>query len=306
MPRRRGVTPAPADGAAPGRIGGVPRARGRAARRNAACYALCLLTALALVSLDASYPDHPTPLSPARAVLATALTPATSVGSRGADAVSGYAQALVRPGQAAAEQDRLRAENARLRAEASGGADATAVDSQLRDLLEHSGGFGLSVVPARVVAYGSVQGFQRTVTLDHGSADGVETGAAVITGDGLVGRVLVAETASATVLLLCDARSAVGVRVGSGRSLALARGTGDCGGGVSVSQLATDPKIEAGATVTTTGSLPDGPFPPGLPVGQVIPSAGETGSPVVDGSGVVRVRLSASPGSLDVVGVVRR
>jgi rod shape-determining protein MreC len=237
-------------------------------------------------------------------VLATVLSPVTSVGSRAAAAVTGYAEALVRPAHTAAEQERLRRENARLRVEASATSDTGAVVGQADDLLRRSGSRGLSVVPARVVAFGSGQDFQRTVTLDHGTADGVEVGAAVVTGEGLAGRVLVAEARTSTVLLLCDARSAVGVRVGVSGGLALARGTGDCGGIVRVSQLRTDPTLTAGTSVTTTGSLPDGPFPPGLPVGTVVAPTG--GEPNAGARGVVQVRLAAAPTALDVVGVVRR
>ena len=301
MPRRRDVSPPPAGTTARDRTGAT---RGRSdARRNAACYLLCLLTAIALVTVDARYPGETTPLSPVRGALAAVLSPATSAGSRAAGAVAGYTEALVRPAHTAAEQERLRRENARLRVEASATNELGAVAPQLDELLRRSGSRGLTVIPARVVAFGSGQGFQRTVTLDHGTADGVGVGAAVVTGGGLAGRVLVAEERSSTVLLLCDARSAVGVRVGASGDLALARGTGDCGGLVPVSQLRTDPNLTAGTSVTTTGSLPDGPFPAGLPVGTVVTEPADSAA---GGHGVVQVRLAAAPSTLDVVGVVRR
>ena len=303
MPRRREVSSPPTRSPARG-PGGAPGGRSDATR-NALCYLLCLLTCVALVTVDARYPGEETPLSPVRAALATVFAPVTSAGTRTADAVAGYTDALIRPAHTAAEQERLRRENARLRVEASGSADAGAVASQLDDLLRGSAARGLTVVPARVVAFGSGQGFQRTVTLDRGRADGVETGAAVVTGDGLAGRVLVAEETSSTMLLLCDSRSAVGVRIGDSADLALARGTGDCGGLVRVSRLRTDPTLAAGTAVSTTGSLPDGPFPPRLPVGTVVPGPGDDNGTEV-GHGLVQVRLAASPSSLDVVGVVGR
>jgi rod shape-determining protein MreC len=244
-------------------------------------------------------------LSPVRAALATVLAPLTAGGTRAASEVAGYMRALVRPASTEAEQQRLRRENARLRVEASGSTDAGGVAGQLDDLLRRSGSRGLTVVPARVVAFGPGQGFQRTVTLDRGTADGVRTGAAVVTGAGLAGRVLVAEDTSSTVLLLCDVRSAVGVRIGQSGDLALARGSGSCDGLVRVSRLSTDPSLPAGTAVTTTGSLPGGAFPPGLPVGTV-DSAGGDRSRTAIGHGIVQVRLAAAPASLDVVGVVGR
>jgi rod shape-determining protein MreC len=303
MPRSREVTPPPATRAARVRTGAAPSGR-HDARRNAACYLLCLLTCAALVTVDVHYPGDTTPLSPVRTVLAAVLAPLTSAGTRAAGAVTGYTHALVRPAHTAAAEERLRRENAQLRAEAFAAADASAVAAQVGDLLRRSGSAGLTVVPARVVAFGPEQGFERTVTLDHGTADGIATGAAVVTGDGLAGRVLVAQAASSTVLLLCDARSAVGVRIGNSGDLALARGTGTCDGLVSVSRLRTDPGLAAGTAVTTTGSLPDSVFPPALPVGTI---AGAAGSASTSGDrGVVQVRLAAAPAALDVVGVVRR
>jgi len=303
MPRGREVSPPPTGTTARGRTGGATRGRSDA-RRNAACYLLCLLTAIALVSVDARYPGERTPLSPVRGALAAVLAPATSAGSRAAGAMAGYTEALVRPAHHAAEQERLRRENARLRVEASAANESGGLAPQVDELLRRSESHGLTVVPARVVAFGAGQGFQRTVTLDHGIADGVGVGAAVVTGDGLAGRVLVAEDRSSTVLLLCDARSAVGVRVGASGDLALARGTGDCDGFVRVSQLRTDPTLAPGTSVTTTGSLPDGPFPAGLPVGAVVTGPGTDSA--AGGRGVVQVRLAAAPSTLDVVGVVRR
>jgi rod shape-determining protein MreC len=299
MPRSREVTP-PAVRAARAPTGATRQGR-HDARRNAACFLLCLLTCAALVSVDARYPGDATPMSPVRAALAAVLSPVTSAGTRAAGAVAGYSDALVRPAATVAAQERLRRENAQLRAEASAAADASAVAGQVGDLLRRSGSAGLTVVPARVVAFGPGQGFERTVTLDHGTADGISSGAAVVNGDGLVGRVLVAQATSSTVLLLCDARSAVGVRIGHSGDLALARGTGICAGLVSVSRLSTDPELAAGTPVTTTGSVSESPFPPGLPVGTVTDNA----SPNAD-RGVVQVRLAAAPAALDVVGVVRR
>jgi hypothetical protein len=54
---------------------------------------------------------------------------------------------------------------------------------------------GLQTVTAEVIAYGPAQNFSRTVTIDRGTADGVQADMTVLNTDGLVGRVVRADTA---------------------------------------------------------------------------------------------------------------
>ena len=75
-------------------------------------------------------------------------------------------------------------------------------------------------VTAQVIA-GTPGNFESTITIDKGSDAGITTDMPVVTGDGLVGRVVQASGKRATVLLLTDPDSSVSVRLeksgGTGR-----------------------------------------------------------------------------------------
>ena len=74
---------------------------------------------------------------------------------------------------------------------------------------------GYALVPARVVGIGAAQSFSRTVTIDAGTdAPACAPDLTVVNADGLVGRVLRVTRTTATVLLIVDAESVVGGRVG--------------------------------------------------------------------------------------------
>jgi rod shape-determining protein MreC len=65
-----------------------------------------------------------------------------------------------------------------------------------------------------VVGIGPAQSFSRTVTIDAGSRAGLAPDMTVVNGSGLVGRILRVSSTTATVLLVVDADSTVGARVG--------------------------------------------------------------------------------------------
>ena len=64
---------------------------------------------------------------------------------------------------------------------------------------------------ARVIA-GSESNFQLTIVIDRGSAAGILKGLPVVSGDGLVGRVIEVSADESTVLLASDASEDVGVK----------------------------------------------------------------------------------------------
>ncbi|RJL32720.1 rod shape-determining protein MreC [Bailinhaonella thermotolerans] len=127
-----------------------------------------------------------------------------------------------------------------------------------------------ALVMAGVVAAGRHQGYGHTITIDAGSADGVRPDMAVISGDGLVGRVVAAGAGSATVLLAADPGASTGVRVSGLGEIGVVTGTGLRGGGpLRLRLLDADARLEAGQRLETFGSAGTRPYPPGIPVGIV-------------------------------------
>ncbi len=78
-------------------------------------------------------------------------------------------------------------------------------------------------------ALGPSQSFSRTVTIDAGSAAGIRPDMTVLNNDGLVGRILRVTRTTATVLLILDADSVVGGRLGDNMELGFLHGRGALG-----------------------------------------------------------------------------
>ncbi|HVF18850.1 MAG TPA: rod shape-determining protein MreC [Mycobacteriales bacterium] len=112
--------------------------------------------------------------------------------------------------------DDLKKENAELRTKLRAAEDLRRRSDELDALLGASAGRGATILPATVIA-DSPNNFEWTVTLDRGSRDGVAPDMTVITGDGLVGRVLEVAPFTCSVLLIIDRQSAVGSRLANGQ-----------------------------------------------------------------------------------------
>ena len=221
---------------------------------------------------------------------------------RGADAALGPAQHALGSATRAAgklvggdsdEQAELRAENDRLRAELRRTDDLRRRVAHLDALLALGDAGSYPMVPARVTAVGSAFGFESTVTVDAGSADGIAPGQTVVDGSGLVGRTLRVGPFTSTVLLLTDPGFTVGARLTREGTVGLATGTGD---DLELA-LVEGGRVAEGDALLTTGS---DTFVPGVPVGRVTSVETGGGTLVTTAS----VRPYADLGSLDLVGVV--
>ncbi|MFT4265498.1 MAG: rod shape-determining protein MreC [Nocardioides sp.] len=160
---------------------------------------------------------------------------------------------------------------------------------------------GYELVPARVVGYGAAQSFERTVTIDAGSDAGVAADMTVVAAQGLVGRVLRVTRDTATVLLIADADSVVGGRVGSSMEVGFVHGRGELGKDAALDLELVDqtdvPK--QGDTVVTWGSGKGAPYVSGVPIGTV----DSVYTSVRDSTQRARVTPLVSFSTLDLVGV---
>ena len=121
-----------------------------------------------------------------------------------------------------------------------------------------------STVAAQVIgASGSEQ--SRVLTIDKGSRDGLRPDMAVITQDGIVGKLRDVFPTTAQVLEINDQTSGAGVILASTRIRAILRGT--TAGRVQIDNLTADSRIKPGEQVLTSGG--DQVYPRGLPVGTV-------------------------------------
>jgi rod shape-determining protein MreC len=126
----------------------------------------------------------------------------------------------------------------------------------------------ISQTTAAQVIGGSGSEQSRLVYIDKGYNDGIRPDMAVITGDGVVGKVLHADPANrhvAQVLLIDDQSSGVGAILDKARLQGILRGTPS--GEVVLEKVMSDETVPAGEEVLTSGG--DGIFPKGLLVGRV-------------------------------------
>ena len=120
------------------------------------------------------------------------------------------------------------------------------------------------LLAARVIGASTAPG-SRVLFLDCGAADGVRKGMAVITPDGIVGRVTSAQPAGSQVMQLTDMNFAAGAISEKGRVLGIVKGQGHSS--VLVDYVQNEDKVEPGEVFYTSGD--DWIFPKGLPVGRV-------------------------------------
>ena len=153
--------------------------------------------------------------------------------------------------------DRLRLEQAALLEDARQG-------QRLQALLEFQRRYIYSTLPAQAIgSSGSDQ--SRVVYLDKGSNSGLKPDMAVITADGIVGKVREVGPNTAQVLLINDQMSGAGAILETTRTRGIL--TGNASGQLEVIRISSDDRIKAGEKVLTAGG--DMVFPRGLPVGEV-------------------------------------
>jgi rod shape-determining protein MreC len=156
------------------------------------------------------------------------------------------------------EIERLRIEQVRLSQDAEQA-------RRLQALLGFKEQFISKTVPAQVIgSSGSEQ--SRVIYIDKGTRDGIKPDMAVITAEGVVGKVLrVSNRSTSQVLLINDQTSGVGAILETSRLQGVLRGTPL--GEVVLEKVMSDETVQPGERVVTSGG--DQIFPKGLPVGTV-------------------------------------
>jgi rod shape-determining protein MreC len=135
---------------------------------------------------------------------------------------------------------------------------------RLQTLLAFKEQFISKTVAAQVIGT-SGSDLSRIVTIDKGENAGIGRDMAVITSDGIVGKVLFVSPNLAQVLLISDQSSGVGAILDKSRLQGVLRGTAT--GEVMLERVMSDEQVQPGETVLTSGG--DQVFPKGLPVGTV-------------------------------------
>ena len=164
-----------------------------------------------------------------------------------------------------AENRRLRDENQRLRVDALSVSETAEENQRLRRLLELKARLPLNTLTGEIIAR-EWGGWVRSLTVNRGRANDVRRLTAVISPDGLVGRVVDVRPGAAVVQVLTDPTSTVGAHAVRTRTPGVVEG--EPRGTIRFKYQARDGgALQVGDLVVTSGL--GGLFPRGIPVGRV-------------------------------------
>ena len=158
----------------------------------------------------------------------------------------------------------LERENEELTAEVTRLQEYAEENQRLTLLLDIKDAYSLDATGARVIGQ-STDTWNRTITIDKGSRDGVEIGMPVMSANGLVGQVESVSLVSSTVRLITDERSGVACVLQTSRAEGIL--TGSVEGLLYIKYVPTSYSVEVGDAVVTSGL--GGSFPKGIVIGEV-------------------------------------
>ncbi len=163
-----------------------------------------------------------------------------------------------------AENAKLQAENTRLREWYQAALVMQSENQSLKELLNLKVEPHHEYISTRIIA-DSGNAYVKSVLTEAGHENGVEKSQAVISGDGLIGRVVEVGNNASRVLLLTDFNSRVPVMIEGSRQRAILAGNNT--DYPVLKHLPPDTAVEKGMRIITSGH--GGIFPPGLAVGIV-------------------------------------
>jgi rod shape-determining protein MreC len=237
----------------------------RRSRRHRFLLVLLVLTSVTAITLDYRGVDGGS-LDSVRGAARDALAPVQAAASRVLEPVGNFFGGIGRYRSLQQENARLRADLDALRGSQLANEGAERERQALLELLRLDVAAAVPGVAARVISV-SPSNFQNTIVIDRGSDNRLAVGMPVVTGGGLVGRVLETSRTRATIQLITDRSASVGVRMTGSGEVGVATGSGATEA-LKVDFVAATATVAPGEAVVTSG-LEGSPYPPEIPVGTV-------------------------------------
>ncbi len=241
---------------------------------------------------------RPAILTAPRIGVSDIFTPVISVVSKPfqnmAEAVSGISDKATLK----AENAKLKSENARLREWYQTALMLQAENQSLQKLLNLKVHTDHKYVTARVVSDAG-NTFVKTLLVSSGSKNGVQKNQAVLSGEGMIGRVIEVGHNAARILLLSDINSRIPVLIeGTNQKAILVGNNSDL---LSLSHLAKDSGLVDGMRIITSGD--GGVFPLGLPIGKIMTNASgeKVIKPFADMRRITYVRVVDTPSNPNLI-----
>jgi rod shape-determining protein MreC len=232
-------------------------------RRNRIVFAsgLLLLISLLLLSTSAGARRRTDPLT---GIVLDGMWPLQRATAAAVQGLVGAWHAYVDLVGTGEENERLRRRVVELEQQARRLAEVEQTDKRLEELLNFRNTLVGDVIVANIIGRDPLPWFS-SLTIDKGTADGVQKNAAVLSPFGVVGHTMATGTHASRVLLLTDHNSGIDAVVQRSRARGIVEGALD--GRCIMKYVKRDEDLEVGDRVVTSGL--DGIFPKGIMIGEV-------------------------------------
>ncbi len=230
-----------------------------------------LLLVFAALGLMVVHKAGSLPVEPVRTAITDAISPVLSVMSKPFTSAADSFDGVHTIRALKAENIRLREENARLLQWYEQALKMQAENQSFRELLNVKADPDLTFVTTRVVSDPG-GAFVKSVLLPVGRDKNVRKGNAVMSGKGLIGRVMETGKHSSRVLLVSDLNSRIPVLVQNTRTKAILAGQNT--DTLRLERLPIDSGLSVGQRIVTSGD--GGLLPPDIPIGTIV-SVGKDG-----------------------------
>ncbi len=215
------------------------------------------------------------------------ISPFLKKGSEVDERYKKYRAGLKKLDELEAENQRLRVSNDELRATNLALRGVEAENIRIKSALGYQDSSPFALVSARVIGR-SPSNWWSTVVIDKGTLDHVEAGLAVVTPDGLVGKVMTLSEHSATVLLISDENCKVAGSVESTKEQGIVRvevrgqrTSNSIQPTMTLNFLSRFAPLRAEQRILTSGA--GSIYPPGILIGKIV----EFKSRELDGQAVI-------------------
>jgi rod shape-determining protein MreC len=188
--------------------------------------------------------------------------------------IGSFFSGIANIGSLRSENEKLKAQIKALEARQGQTVSDRRVIQELTSLLKLSEDLKLKGAAGRVVGE-SVSNFEWSVTVNKGSADGVQLNDAVVSGEGLVGHVISVAPTACVVQLIIDPDSAVAGRLASSGETGLV--VGQRSRPLTMDLVNANARVNTDELVVTSG-YQRGLYPPEIPIGKVSHNFARPGS----------------------------
>ncbi len=203
--------------------------------------------------------------------LSSAVSPISSLGAR-SETVSDAASTALSDATASDERlSSLQEENEALKEQVAELSESEAQSERLTALLDIDSLYNLESVGATIINR-TTDSYNRTVTIDKGTSDGLSVGMVVMCANGLVGQILSIGSSSATVRLITDEQSGVSAMLQSSRVEGVVSGSLE--GMLYLEYIPTSDAVGVGDVIVTSGI--GGVYPKGIVIGTVASVSGSS------------------------------